>query len=924
MQLRPYQADDKQRVYNAWDSGSKNVLLVEPTGAGKTVIVSDIIREHRGASCSIAHRSELVTQISLALNRNEVRHRIIGPKNTVKLAVSIHMKECGKSYYSPSAPCAVASVDTLVRRQKELSSWLPTVTKCIIDEGHHVLTDNKWGKAFSMFENAIGLLVTATPLRADGKGLGRHVDGIVDEMVEGPTMRQLINAGYLTDYRILAPPQSLIMSDDDISKTTGDYKRSAVVKKFRNNQTKIIGDIVGHYLKHAEGKLGITFVPDVQDAIETALAYNKAGVPAAAVHSGTPDAERVEILNRFKNRDLLQLVNVDLFGEGFDLPAIEVVSMARPTQSFSLFCLDPDTEILTSEGWKSHDDLNSINEVIAWDMNDGSVISTPVMNRIKRNVYNNESMYGIKSPHLDINVSDNHDMITKGNSITCVNWVKEKAHQTASRKSLFRIPVSGKGLFKGVKLNESELYLLGWFLSDGYINKKTNGLSISQACNKTYHINHIRNTLIGCGLKFGEHIYKRKNVPDTHHNIHVFTVSKGKPRLTNKHLKGWSYLEEWLNKSIPKCYDDLTRDDFKKLLTTLNLGDGVNNHNSLDYIKRTLTITCGDNKKMADRLQAMAVVRGFRCNIATLHYEGYSEWYILHIRDVTTATIAGINVKDGVISGKKQYKRSRFEKLNNKPSFVWCIENKLGTLITRRNGKVAIVGNCQQFGRALRLMISPILAAAWDTFTDAQRLQFISESMKSNAIIIDHVGNVQRHRLPDAHRVWTLDRRDRRSSGQPSDVIPVTSCLNPNCMSVYERIYKACPYCGFKPVPIERSGPEYVDGDLTELDADTLAEMRGEIDRIDDVVRYPSSLAAPARMRLSRVHAERQDAQTALRACMAWWAGWQQSLGRNDTESYRRFYFAFGVDVMTAQTLGAREAFELANKVNEHLGRGVS
>ena len=77
--LRPYQAKAKSEIYGGWANGATNVLAVLPTGAGKTVLFSDIIHDHKGASCAIAHRQELVSQISLALARDKVRHRIIGP-----------------------------------------------------------------------------------------------------------------------------------------------------------------------------------------------------------------------------------------------------------------------------------------------------------------------------------------------------------------------------------------------------------------------------------------------------------------------------------------------------------------------------------------------------------------------------------------------------------------------------------------------------------------------------------------------------------------------------------------------------------------------------------------------------------------------------------------------------------------------------
>ncbi|MDB4312076.1 DEAD/DEAH box helicase [bacterium] len=334
MTLRPYQQSLKQDIQHSWREGHRNTLAVLPTGSGKTVLFSDILREHDGPSCAIAHRQELVSQISMALARDGVRHQIIGPKNVVRLVVQLHMFELGQSWYDASAPCAVAGVDTLVRRSDQFPFWLNSVSLLVQDEAHHILKKNKWGTAAGLFPKARMLGVTATPLRADGKGLGRHADGLFDNMVVGPSMRELINQGYLTDYRIFAPPSNLDMSSVPTG-ASGDYVPKKVATAVR--KSTIMGDVVDHYQRLTPGKLGITFCTDVESATDTAARFNAAGVPARVVSAKTPDLERASILREFKQRKILMLVNVDLFGEGFDLPALEVVIMARPTQSYGLY-----------------------------------------------------------------------------------------------------------------------------------------------------------------------------------------------------------------------------------------------------------------------------------------------------------------------------------------------------------------------------------------------------------------------------------------------------------------------------------------------------------------------------------------------------------------------------------------------------------
>ena len=333
MDLRGYQTDLIADVRDAWGQGALNVMAVLPTGGGKTVCFGTILREHNGASCAIAHRSELVGQMSTTLAKLQVRHRIIAPVGTIRDIVTRHMHETGRSWHDPMAPAAVAGVDTLTKR--DLGSWAEQVTLWVIDECHHLLAANKWGKGVSLFPNARGLAVTATPVRADGRGLGRGSDGLIDYMVQGPTKRELIDAGYLTDYRIFAPASDIDLANVPVSDITGDF--SAPALRDAAKRSHVTGDIVENYMKIAPGKLGVTFCVSVELAGETAARYRAAGVPAEMVSANTPELERAAILRKFARRELLQLVNVDLFGEGFDLPAIEVVSMGRPTASYGLY-----------------------------------------------------------------------------------------------------------------------------------------------------------------------------------------------------------------------------------------------------------------------------------------------------------------------------------------------------------------------------------------------------------------------------------------------------------------------------------------------------------------------------------------------------------------------------------------------------------
>ena len=205
----------------------------------------------------------------------------------------------------------------------------------VVHNCHHLLRANKWGTATDMFPNANGLGVTATPVRADGRGLGRHADGVMDALVEGPTMRELIRAGYLCDYRIFAPLTYMPLTDDDVG-ASGDYSQAKL--KAASRSSPIVGDVVASYKKFAAGMQAVVFATDLETAASMSASYNAAGIRAEVVSSLTPDRERSELLDRFERRELQVIINVDLLGEGFDVPGIESVIFARPTKSYGLYC----------------------------------------------------------------------------------------------------------------------------------------------------------------------------------------------------------------------------------------------------------------------------------------------------------------------------------------------------------------------------------------------------------------------------------------------------------------------------------------------------------------------------------------------------------------------------------------------------------
>lgn len=339
--LRPDQAKLEGDIYNSWNAGNRNVMAQAATGFGKSIVMSTIARklyEARLRFPVIAHRNELVSQMSHHLARQDVPHRIIGADETVRQIIASHREEFGMSYVHPTEKASVAGIDTLNARIDTLKEWAVQQDYFFGDEGHHFLRENKWGRGVAHLINARGLLVTGTPGRPDGCGLGRGEliggkwtnDGIVDDLVFGPEMRWLIDNGALTDYEIVCPTSDLEMSDDDIT-DGGDYSPKKLKKAAE--KSKIVGDVVKEYCRHAIFKQAICFATDVETANKIAQRFNDAGIRAASVSAKTPTNVRDKYIKEFKRKIITVLVNVDLFDEGFDVPACDVVIMARPTAS---------------------------------------------------------------------------------------------------------------------------------------------------------------------------------------------------------------------------------------------------------------------------------------------------------------------------------------------------------------------------------------------------------------------------------------------------------------------------------------------------------------------------------------------------------------------------------------------------------------
>src|SRR5215468_9952904 len=312
--LRPYQTDITAEFERHVERGDRSILLVAPTGSGKTVIASAIIAGSDRRVLVVAHRREIVNQTSEKLTARGVHHGIIQAGDEKKLR--------------PMAAAQVASIQTLHARAIRSSTMLmPLADLLIIDEAHHACAMT-YAKVIAAYPNAIVLGLTATPCRGDGRGLG----GIFTTMIECPQVAPLIDQGYLVRSRVYAPVEPDLRG---VRTVAGDYVEDELAE--RMDRAKLVGDIVTHWHKYGERRRTLAFACSVGHSIHIRDEFIRAGVRAEHLDGDTPKDERDAILARLESGETEVVCNCTVLTEGFDCPDIGCIILARPTKKMGLF-----------------------------------------------------------------------------------------------------------------------------------------------------------------------------------------------------------------------------------------------------------------------------------------------------------------------------------------------------------------------------------------------------------------------------------------------------------------------------------------------------------------------------------------------------------------------------------------------------------
>lgn len=303
MDLRQYQSDVVRdlRAQFAWRN--KRVLLVLPTGGGKTVCFCFMCENavQRGKRvCILAHRKEILDQIISALG---------------KFGVKCNQPDCLVS---------VLSVQTVARRLDKMKA--PDFL--IIDEAHHSCSAT-YVKILAAWSEAHVLGVTATPERLDGRGLGEFYP----KMVVGPTVRWLMDNLFLSKAVYYAPKDKLDFSA--VRKVAGDFDRGQLAEIV--DKPTITGDAVATYQKHCAGQRAVVFCISIAHAEHTAAIFKAAGIPSESIDGKLSREQRDFRVNALRSGEILVLTSCELISEGFDLPSVAAAILLRPTASLAMY-----------------------------------------------------------------------------------------------------------------------------------------------------------------------------------------------------------------------------------------------------------------------------------------------------------------------------------------------------------------------------------------------------------------------------------------------------------------------------------------------------------------------------------------------------------------------------------------------------------
>jgi len=313
--LRPYQQKALDLAKLSLRDGHKKILLFMATGAGKGLLMSQIVSD------SLRKGNKVLT----------IMRRVQVVNQTASNYKKYHGTDSGlimaSHKISPEKRSQICSIDTVIRRiEKGEIDFLKQFQLVVVDESHDC-TSPSYQEFFKFLGEKIYLGFSATPFK-----VGKKVHSFWDCVVKPIETHELRDQGFLTDAKVYVPTD---IDLENIKMISGDYAQNQLSEKMQ--EMKIVGDVVENYKKYGQNKPGICFCVDKNHSMLMAEMFNQAGIPAAHCDESTKQAERDLTISKLKSGEIKIISNVNIFSTGVDIPCLEIGLMARPTKSEILF-----------------------------------------------------------------------------------------------------------------------------------------------------------------------------------------------------------------------------------------------------------------------------------------------------------------------------------------------------------------------------------------------------------------------------------------------------------------------------------------------------------------------------------------------------------------------------------------------------------
>lgn len=315
--LYSYQKGAIDKIFNAFEESPDDYHLLYqlPTGGGKTVIFSEIVRQylkhHKKKVLVMTHRIELCKQTSNMLTEFEVVNKVIDSKADLS----------DQSEYS----CFVAMVETLNNRLNDDKLDISDIGLVIIDEAHY----NSFTKLFKFFSQCFILGVTATPLSSS---IELPMTDNYDELIVGESIESLIQNGFLSRAEMFSYNVGLTSL---VVGANGDYTVKSSEDLYTAND--MLTKLLQAYEERSKGKKTLIFNNGINTSLHVYDTFRKAGYPVAHLDNTNTKKERAQILKWFKKTPDAILTSVSILTTGFDEPTVESIILNRATKSLTLY-----------------------------------------------------------------------------------------------------------------------------------------------------------------------------------------------------------------------------------------------------------------------------------------------------------------------------------------------------------------------------------------------------------------------------------------------------------------------------------------------------------------------------------------------------------------------------------------------------------